>query len=148
MTPGRASPPTRGGRVTSVTGSTASANFPTTPGAHDPTYNGNGDAFVATFDGFSTLAYSTFLGGTGSDAGSGIAVDEKGKLAYVTGSTASADYPTAESRGRHELQRRRGRVPHVTEAIERELVRSTFLGGTGTMPASRSPSARTGSGPT
>jgi hypothetical protein len=40
-----------------------------------------------------TLVYSTFLGGSGNDMGSGIAVDGAGS-AYVTGRTGSADFPT------------------------------------------------------
>src|SRR5207253_5185216 len=39
------------------------------------------------------LTYSTYLGGTGLDAGAGIAVDGSGS-AYVTGETLSADFPT------------------------------------------------------
>jgi hypothetical protein len=39
------------------------------------------------------LAYSTYLGGTGGDSGSGIGVDAAGD-AYVTGSTFSANFPT------------------------------------------------------
>jgi hypothetical protein len=38
------------------------------------------------------LDYSTFLGGTGLDEGSGIAVQDG--RAYVAGRTGSADYPT------------------------------------------------------
>jgi uncharacterized repeat protein (TIGR02543 family) len=77
-----------------VTGSTASANFPTTASAYDRTWRGSSTAFVAklTPDG-STLAYSTFLGGSGGDAAAGIAVDSAGN-AYVTGSTASANFPS------------------------------------------------------
>src|SRR5438132_548275 len=39
------------------------------------------------------LVYSTYLGGSGSDASSGIAVDTQGN-AYVTGVTRSSDFPT------------------------------------------------------
>jgi uncharacterized protein YfiM (DUF2279 family) len=119
------------GELTSVVGSTASSDFPSTPRAHDRTYNGNGDAFIATFDKFSRLAYSTFLGGTESDAGSGIAVDQKGKLMHVTGSTASADYPTA---GLADDPSYNGAGDAFLASLKRsngELVRSTFLGGTG-----------------
>jgi len=119
------------GKAMWVTGSTASSEYPTTPGAFDRTYNGNGDAFVASFDKFSTLAYSTFLGGTASEVGSGIAVDEKGKLAHVTGSTASADYPTA---GLADDPSYNGGGDAFLAALKRsngELVHSTFLGGAG-----------------
>ena len=39
------------------------------------------------------LVYSTYLGGSDNDAGRGIAVDGAGS-AYVTGDTASTDFPT------------------------------------------------------
>jgi hypothetical protein len=79
-----------------VTGKTTSADFPATPGAFDTTYNGgyDGDAFVAKVAaGGSALAYATFLGGTNSERGLGIAVPVSGQ-AYVTGYTGSADFPT------------------------------------------------------
>ncbi|MBW0001832.1 MAG: SBBP repeat-containing protein [Verrucomicrobia bacterium] len=43
------------------------------------------------------LVYSTYLGGSGGDAGQGIAVDLAGN-AYVTGFTDSASFPTAHPR--------------------------------------------------
>jgi Beta-propeller repeat len=119
------------GKAASVTGSTSSSDYPTTSRAHDRTYNGNGDAFVATFDKFSTLAYSTFLGGTATDAGSGIAVDEMGELAYITGSTASLDYPTA---GVADDPSYNGAGDAFLASLKRAngaLIHSTFLGGTG-----------------
>ena len=64
-----------------VTGRTFNAvtNFPTTPGAFDPTHNGDVDAFVTKLNpAGSALVYSTFLGGSGDDSGSGIAVDGSG----------------------------------------------------------------------
>jgi hypothetical protein len=79
-----------------LTGGTSSLDFPTA-NALQPTLNGPGDAFVAklTADG-SALVYSTYLGGSDSDGGGGIAVDAVGN-AYIAGSTSSSDFPTANS---------------------------------------------------
>ncbi|HVG01048.1 MAG TPA: SBBP repeat-containing protein [Chloroflexia bacterium] len=80
-----------------ITGVTRSADFPTVAplqaGFGGPG-KGDGDAFVAKIapDG-SRVVYATYLGGGGADAGSGIAVDGAG-AAYVTGFTASGDFPT------------------------------------------------------
>ncbi len=78
-----------------VTGSTGSSNFPTTPGAFDPSFSGGyGDAFVVKLNPASSgLAYATFLGGSDLDSGSAIAVDGAGS-AYVTGYTHSIGFPT------------------------------------------------------
>jgi hypothetical protein len=65
----------------------------TTASAFDRTLGGSGDAFVTKLNAAgSGLAYSTFLGGTGLDSGSSIAV--RHGRAYVRGSTDSANYPT------------------------------------------------------
>jgi hypothetical protein len=75
-----------------VTGYTYSSDFPAVVGP-DTGHNGNWDAFVAKVNPSGTaLVYSGFLGGSGSDVGRGIAVDASGN-AYVTGGTASADFP-------------------------------------------------------
>jgi hypothetical protein len=77
-----------------VTGFTTSANFPTTAGAFDESANGGLDAFVTKLHTTCcALAYSTYLGGSGSDAGAAVAGDSDGNT-YVTGSTGSADFPT------------------------------------------------------
>jgi beta-propeller repeat-containing protein len=77
-----------------VTGGTSSSNFPTTAGAYQTSYSGNTDAFVTKLNAAgSALSYSTYLGGSGEDAGRGIAVDNTGD-AYVTGGTSSTNFPT------------------------------------------------------
>jgi hypothetical protein len=43
-----------------------------------------------------TLAYSTYLGGSGGDSAIGIAVDSSGSV-YVCGSTSSTNFPTANA---------------------------------------------------
>jgi hypothetical protein len=117
-----------------VTGSTASLDFPTA-NAVQPALGGDpplSNAFVAklTADG-SVLVYSTYLGGSVYDQANGIAVDTAGN-AYVTGQTASPDFPTANP-----LQPALG-DPNATTAFVAKfsadgsaLVYSTYLGGSG-----------------
>jgi len=77
-----------------VTGETDSSDFPTTPGAFDTSFNGIRDAFVTKLNATgSALEYSTFVGGSSAERGSGIAVDGSG-AAYVMGETLSSDFPT------------------------------------------------------
>jgi hypothetical protein len=76
-----------------VTGYTSSTDFPTM-NPLQPANGGGEDAFVAKLNATgSALVYSTYLGGSGSDWGLGIAVDSSGN-AYVTGYTESANFPT------------------------------------------------------
>ncbi|HEY2785834.1 MAG TPA: SBBP repeat-containing protein, partial [Fimbriiglobus sp.] len=79
-----------------ITGQTTAADFPTL-NAIQPTYGGVQDAFVTKLsaDGAS-LVYSTYLGGTGGDEGTAIAVDCAGN-AYVAGGSNSLDFPTLHS---------------------------------------------------
>lgn len=79
-----------------VTGSTRSSNFPLVNEVQD--YRGNGDAYITQIisaGGVYTYGFSTFLGGSGQDAGSGIALDKAGNI-YVVGTTGSIDYPTQD----------------------------------------------------
>jgi hypothetical protein len=78
------------------TGRTSSSNFPT-KNARQPSRAGNADAFVTKMDtsasGSASLLYSTFLGGSGYDKGTAIAVDGLG-IAYISGYTCSSNFPT------------------------------------------------------
>jgi hypothetical protein len=77
-----------------VTGLATSSAFPTA-NAFQPALKGGRDAFITKINASgSAFIYSTYLGGSGDDSGSGIAVDSSGS-AYVTGGTSSADFPTA-----------------------------------------------------
>jgi uncharacterized protein (TIGR03437 family) len=78
-----------------LTGQTDSSlrPFPTQPPL-ETRLRGTSDAFVTKLSpAGDALEYSAYLGGTGFEGGSGIAVDGAG-AAYVTGSTGSNDFPT------------------------------------------------------
>jgi hypothetical protein len=77
-----------------------------------------------------TLVYSTYLGGSGDDAGFAIAVDASGN-AYVTGQNGSSNFPTA-----FPLQATYGGGEHDAfvakiNAAGNALIYSTYLGGSG-----------------
>jgi hypothetical protein len=75
-----------------VTGYTLSTDFPT---AHpvQAVIGGGADVFVSELNASgSALIFSTFLGGTGVDAGKGIALSSSGNL-YIAGVTGSTDFP-------------------------------------------------------
>ncbi|MCG7337035.1 SBBP repeat-containing protein [Sporosarcina sp. ACRSM] len=114
-----------------VTGFTNSTDFPTTWGAYRTTYNGDSDAFVTKLNPLgTTLAYSTYLGGTDADQGLGIAVDDTGN-AYVTGATQSDDFPTTTCAFDRTFN---GVVDAFVTKIDptgTRLINSTYLGGTG-----------------
>jgi hypothetical protein len=80
-----------------VTGFTLSTNFPTTTGAYDLTHNGGTDAYVFKLNPTGTsLGFCTFVGGSGSDSGYGIAVNSSSDI-FVAGGTSSSNFPTAGS---------------------------------------------------
>lgn len=97
-----------------VTGSTRSADFPTTAGAfQDQFVGGLNDCGIPGFGGprncddmfvtklvpdGSALAYSTYIGGGLDDTSSGIALDSSGQAAIV-GYSQSSDFPPASGTG-------------------------------------------------
>ena len=117
-----------------VTGLTQSASFPRQAALYN-VFGGVTDAFVAEIDpsvsGSAGLIYSTYLGGSLVDVGTGIAVDENGN-AYVTGQTASTNFPT-KNPIQASLGGGAGTDAFVSEigASGSTLVFSTYLGGSG-----------------
>jgi len=90
-----------------VAGGTDSTNFPVTYGAPQSAYAGGsahcgsaglacGDAFVARVNtlssGAASLAFSTYIGGSGDDLALGVALDSSGHV-HVSGGTNSTNFP-------------------------------------------------------
>lgn len=75
-----------------LAGTTTSANLPL-QNPFQSGFGGSSDAFLArmSLDG-QALVYSSYLGGSGADTCYDLAIDQTGR-AYITGSTASADFP-------------------------------------------------------
>ena len=77
-----------------VVGISQSSNFPTTPGAADPTAVDD-EAFVFKLNrAGDTLLWATYLGGSDDDLGRAIRVNTAGTAVWVTGQTDSFDFPT------------------------------------------------------
>ena len=75
-----------------LTGSTASADFPLVAAVRS-TRGGSRDAFALKLNAVGNLlVYSTYLGGSGNDLATAIAVDASGN-AYIAGDTQSPDFP-------------------------------------------------------
>ncbi len=118
-----------------VTGWSASAadSFPETTGVFQPTNGGGADAFVAKVNPTgSALTYAAFLGGSGEDIGSGIAVDGAGN-AYVTGWTDSAAATFPEATGVFQATNGGGYDAFVAKVGPAgSSLAFGFLGGSGT----------------
>ena len=135
-----------------ITGQAYSKDFPVTQGAFQTVNHAAGNlaanAFITKLNpAGSALAYSTYLGGSGYNAGNGftvadaaaaIALDEEGN-AYVTGGTSSTDFPVKNAYQGENPVSPGGSNAFVTKlnSTGTNLVYSTYLGG---------PNSDTGSG--
>jgi hypothetical protein len=121
-----------------ITGSTRSADFPTTSGAFDNAFGGGTcgnalntypcpDAFVVKLNAAGSLDYATFLGGGDEDGGAAIAV--RAGAAYVAGNTFSTDFLTTD--GAYDRMPNGGDDAFVAklDAAGSALEYATFLGG-------------------
>lgn len=112
-----------------VAGRTFSTNFPTVnPFQGTNAGFGTDDMFVTKVNAAGTgLLYSTYLGGNNHEIAHGIAVDGAGQ-AYVTGTTSSLNFPTANP-----FQAATGGLPDAfvvkLNAAGSGLLYSTYLGG-------------------
>ena len=116
-----------------ITGYTKSSQvtFPETKGP-DLTYNGGEDAFVAKVNASGTsLSYCGYIGGSGNDRGSGIAVDGFGN-AYVSGDTYSSEATFPERKG-PDLTYNDGRDVFTAKigSSGKKLIYCGYIGGSG-----------------
>jgi len=131
-----------------ITGATQSPDFIPSSGvtnaAYQPALKGSSNAFLAvlnqtttgqTTGGVPSIQYETYLGGTGADAGSGIAVLSPTQV-YVAGSASSGDFPILCSlQGFSGTQDAFLTEWNPTMGGPASLVYATFLGGSVTTEA-------------
>jgi hypothetical protein len=128
-----------------VTGETNSIDFPGTSFSTiaagvapiQGTNHGGKDAFVFELNKTGQgLVYSTYLGGTGDEQGSRIAVDSSGN-AYVAGATNSPGFPTSNAlAGQSSLSGSSAAFVTKINASGTDWVYSTYLGGNNITSAS------------
>lgn len=111
-----------------ITGTTSSKEFPTI-NAYDDSLNGSSDCFVTKLNSSTgMIEYSTFIGGMSNDAGKSIAVSDSG-IVFVTGRTASSDFPIANA---YDSIGNGGGSDCVVFELSNDgksLIYSTFIGG-------------------
>lgn len=118
-----------------VTGRTGSTDFPTQNAYQTYPSDGFSNAFVTRIDtglsGAASLVYSSYLGGSGPDAGYAIALDSSSNV-YVGGDTWSSDFPLSDY-----FQAAQGNQDAFISKINTNLsgasglIFSTLLGGSG-----------------
>jgi hypothetical protein len=121
---------------TYVTGSTSATDFPTASALQARYGGGDADAYVVKLGPDGQVVYSTYLGGSGHDAGLGLALDAAGNL-YVAGMTTSANFPVENAL--QPLKRGQDTSDAFLAKIDpggSALLYSTYLGGAGTDVAS------------
>src|ERR1700704_4041079 len=75
-----------------LAGTTQSPNFQVKAAVQNH-FAGVSDVFVTKLDPSGNIVYSTYFGGSGGDSATAMTVDPQGSV-YVTGTTASTDFPT------------------------------------------------------
>ncbi len=131
-----------------ITGSTTSSAstpppLPVTTGVVQSTLNGTQNIYVAVINPTnpvsSQLADLTYLGGNGTDAPAGIAVDGGGN-AYVAGTTSSTNFPTSTDAYQTGIYPGSTGTTHVFASVLNSTLStlnySTYLSGNGTDAAS------------
>jgi hypothetical protein len=111
-----------------ITGYTFSTDFPM-QAPLQKTNAGGADAFVTEIkDDFSTLVFSTYLGGSADDRAYGIALDSTLNV-YITGATASQNFPTTSGVPQTSLHGASNAFVSKLNPTGSSLLYSMYLGG-------------------
>lgn len=121
-----------------ITGNAEAGTYDITPGAFQTAFGGgNRDAFVTKLNASGTdLIYSSYIGGTASEYGRSVSVDNMGN-AYITGETRSSNFPVSEEAYQDTLFGFENVFVSKLNADGTELLYSTYIGG-GASDVSRS----------
>ena len=113
-----------------VVGDTASADFPTTANAVQPSNRGGiSDVFVFKLNPQgSQLLYSTLLGSSDVETGYGVAADAAGNV-YICGKTASTSFPVTANALKRDLSGPSDAFVAKIDTVAGKLMFSTLLGG-------------------
>lgn len=114
-----------------ITGTTSSANYPTTTGAVQSLRRGTTDAFVTRLSANgAALVYSTYLGGDANEEGFGIALDVN-RNAHVTGVTSSNNFSVTTGAMQANLAGPTDAFVTKLNSSGSVIVFSTYVGGSG-----------------
>jgi len=117
-----------------VAGCTMSTNFPTTGTAISSTLSGMQDGVVFKLNSScSSLLWSTYLGGNGSDAAYVLAFDTLQQYVYVAGGTSSTNFPTTTGSYQTTYQgdSADGFIAKFQNSGAYSLVKATYVGTAG-----------------
>lgn len=111
-----------------MVGQTESTDFPVTTDAYQSdNAGGSYDLIYSKFDSSGSLAYSTYLGGSGGEDAYDIAVDSAGNT-YIVGRTQSSDFPITLDA--YQMSKSAGYDGFLSKFDSSgDLVYSTFFGG-------------------
>ena len=113
-----------------VTGYTTSTNFPGTLGGAQAASGGGDDVFLARLNAaLTTLAQATYLGGTGDDDGTAVAIHPTSGEVYVTGNTNTPNFPGRFGAAQDFLAGDDDAFVARLNGTLTALVQSTYLGG-------------------
>ena len=116
-----------------ITGWTNSANYPTTAGAWDETFNGEFDAFVTRLNSSGTnLSYSTFIGGDNEDRSNDLVLHNDGRVTLTGSSLCPCTISFPSTAGAYDPTHNGNYDAFVAQLNNAgsSLDFSTFLGGT------------------